>query len=93
MSAALTALVSKYLGCVIAAEQSEVEEFFSHFIARSRVREAINALIAARELSFVYIGSRTMLECTQPRIAPTIRLPRHSAPGLQRRTPELKKES
>jgi hypothetical protein len=96
MSGALTALVSKYLGCVIAAEQSEVEEFFSHFIGRSRVREAINALIAARELSFVYIGSRTMLECTQPRIAPTIRLPRPprpSAPGLQRRTPELKKES
>ena len=96
MAAALTALVSKYLGCVIAAEQSEIEEFFSHFIGRSRVREAINALIAARELSFVHIGSRAMLECTQPRIAPPIRLsrpPRSGAAGLQRRTPELKKES
>ena len=67
MTEALTALVSKYLGCVIAAEQSEVEEFFSNFIARSRVREAINALIAARELSFVHIGGRAMLECTPPR--------------------------
>ena len=76
MAEALTALVSKYMGCVIAAEQSEVEEFFSNFIGRSRVREAINALIAARELSFVHIGSRAMLECTQPRIAPPVRLSR-----------------
>jgi cytidylate kinase len=73
---ALTALVSKYMGCVIAAEQSEVEEFFSNFIARSRVREAINALIAARELSFVHIGNRSMLECTPPRVAPPVRVPR-----------------
>jgi hypothetical protein len=90
MVAALTALVSKYLGCVIAAEQSEVEEFFSHFVARSRVREAINALIAARELSFVHIGSRTMLECTPPRPVPPIRVSRPqrpSAAGLRRRTP------
>ena len=40
----LTALVSKYLDCVQAAPQEEVEQFFSHFIGRARVREAINAL-------------------------------------------------
>ncbi len=31
---ALTALVSKYIECVVAAEQLEVEEFFSTFIGR-----------------------------------------------------------
>jgi len=94
--AALTALVSKYLDCVVAAEQSEVEEFFSHFIARSRVREAINALIAGRELSFVHIGSRAMLECTPPRLPVPARIPRPQRPDaaeLCRRVPELKKDS
>ena len=57
----LTALVSKYLDCVLAAPQEEVEQFFSHFIGRARVREAINALQAARELSFVHVGGRVML--------------------------------
>lgn len=59
---ALTALVSKYLDCVVAAQQEEVEQFFSHFIGRARVREAINALQAARELSFVHVGGRVMLQ-------------------------------
>lgn len=79
---ALTALVSKYMGCVIAAEQSEIEEFFSNFIGRSRVREAINALIAARELSFVHIGGRAMLECTPPRLPPPVRIPRPPRPHV-----------
>ncbi len=79
---ALTALVSKYLGCVVAAEQSEIEDFFSHFIGRSRVREAINALIAARELSFVHIGGRAMLECTPPRQAAPVRVPRAQRSGV-----------
>ena len=47
----LTALVSKYLDCVLAAQQEEVEQFFSKLIGRARVREAINALQAARELT------------------------------------------
>jgi hypothetical protein len=58
----LTALVSKYLDCVLAAPQDEVEHFFSHFIGRARVREAINALQAARELSFVHVNGRVMLQ-------------------------------
>jgi hypothetical protein len=60
----LTALVSKYLDCVVAAPQEEVEQFFSHFIGRARVREAINALQAARELSFVHVNGRVMLQVT-----------------------------
>lgn len=58
----LTALVSKYLDCVLAAPQDEVEQFFSHFIGRARVREAVNALQAARELSFVHVNGRVMLQ-------------------------------
>lgn len=58
----LTALVSKYLDCVLAAQQEEVEQFFSNVIGRARVREAINALQAARELSFVHVGGRVMLQ-------------------------------
>jgi len=58
----LTALVSKYLDCVLAAQQEEVEQFFSHIIGRARVREAINALQAAREVSFVHVGGRVMLQ-------------------------------
>jgi hypothetical protein len=61
---ALSALVSKYLDCVVAAEQSELEVFFGNFVARSRVKEAVNALLAARELSFVHVGGKSMLQIT-----------------------------
>jgi len=61
---ALSALLSKYLDCVIAAEQSELETFFGNFVARSRVKDAVNALLAARELSFVHVGGRSMLQIT-----------------------------
>jgi hypothetical protein len=61
---ALTALLSKYLDCVIAAEQSELESFFGNFVARSKVKEAVNALLAARELSFVHVGGRSMVQIT-----------------------------
>lgn len=61
---AVSALLSKYLDCVIAAEQAELEAFFGNFVARSRVKEAVNALLAARELSFVHVGGRSMLHIT-----------------------------
>lgn len=61
---ALSALLSKYLDCVIAVEQGELETFFSSFIARSKVKEAVNALLAARELSFVHVGGKSMLQIT-----------------------------
>ena len=82
---ALTALVSKYLDIMVAVEQAEIEEFFSNLIARSRTREAINALLAARELQYVTIGGRAMIQITPPRVAPPERLPRpivaRTAPG------------
>ena len=65
---ALTALVSKYLDCVIAVEQSELEVFLGNFVARSRVRDAVNALLAARELSFVHVSGQTMLQITPEKV-------------------------
>jgi hypothetical protein len=61
---ALSALISKYLDCVIAVEQSELEVFFQNLIARSKVNDSVKALLAARELSFVHVGSKSMLQIT-----------------------------
>ncbi|MGC2473469.1 MAG: hypothetical protein WA485_03990 [Candidatus Sulfotelmatobacter sp.] len=65
---ALSALVSKYLDCVVAVEQAELEIFFGNFIARSKVKEAVNALLAARELSFVHVSGRSMLQITPEKV-------------------------
>src|SRR5215470_4249780 len=65
---ALSALVSKYLDCVIAVDQAELEAFFGRFVARSEIKEAVNALIAARELSFVHVGGKTMLQITPAKV-------------------------
>ena len=78
----LSALLTKYLDCVVAADQQELESFFGNFVPRSRVKEAINALLAARELSFVHVGNRTLIQITPakaeaaPRAA-GLREPRH----------------
>jgi len=64
LNSALSALISKYLDCVIAADQQELESFFGHFVPRSKVREAVNALLAARELSFVPVGHRSLIQVT-----------------------------
>ncbi len=66
---ALSALLSKYLDCGVAVEQAEVENFFSNFVPRSRVKEAINVLLSARELSFVHVGSKSLLQVTPPKQA------------------------
>lgn len=66
---ALSALLSKYLECVIAIEQAELEAFFGNFVARSRVKDAVNALLAARELSFVHVGGKSMLQVTPAKVA------------------------
>ncbi len=66
---ALSALVSKYLDCVIAVEQSELESFLGNFVARSKVKDAVNALLSARELSFVHVGGKSMLQITPAKAA------------------------
>ena len=70
---ALSALVSRYLECVVAAEPKEVEEFFSRLASRSRVRESVNALLSARELAFLPVGSRTLIQIAPPRPPVTFR--------------------
>jgi hypothetical protein len=64
---ALSALVSKYLDCVIAVDESEAVNFLANFVPRTRVKEAIHALLAARELSFVLVGSKSLLQVTPPK--------------------------
>jgi hypothetical protein len=95
----LTALVSKYLDCVLAAQQEEVEQFFSKIIGRARVREGIHALQAARELTYVHVAGRVMLQISslqlqQPEVTdgeskPKARfeplLPRPGMPLVERR--------
>jgi hypothetical protein len=66
---ALSALVSKYVDCVIAIQPGDLEVFFGNLIARSKVKEAVNALLAARELSFVHVGGKSMLQITPPKVA------------------------
>jgi Winged helix DNA-binding domain len=89
---ALSALTSKYLDSVIAAEQSEVEEFFGNLVARSKVNEAVKALLAAREFSYLHVGGKPMLhiagsatpakpEPTLRRDQPIARRPRPTRPG------------
>jgi hypothetical protein len=63
---AISAVVSKYLETVVAAEQEEIEQFFSHITSRSKVRDAVNALLQARELSFLTIGTRTLIRMAEP---------------------------
>lgn len=66
---ALSALISKYLECVVAAEPTEVADFFGHLVSRSKVNDAIKALLAARELGFVVIGNKSHLQVAPPRVA------------------------
>ncbi len=67
VAVALSALLSKYLDCVIAADEKEIGDFFSPLAARSRVKEAMNALLAARELEFVHVGKRTLVQVAPER--------------------------
>jgi glycosyltransferase involved in cell wall biosynthesis len=66
---ALSALVSKYLDCVVAVDEGEIENFLANFVPRTRVKDAIHALLSARELSFVHVGSKSLLQVTPPRLA------------------------
>ena len=63
---AVTALLSKYLETAIAVEQDDIEQFFSHMTSRSKVREALGALLQARELSLVTIGIKSLIRLTPP---------------------------
>jgi len=50
---ALSFLISRYLESVVAAEPREVEDFFGPFAAKSKIREVVKAMSAAREFENV----------------------------------------
>ncbi|HEY6250726.1 MAG TPA: crosslink repair DNA glycosylase YcaQ family protein [Candidatus Angelobacter sp.] len=58
---ALSELIGKYLEAVEAASQEELEQFFSYLVPGSKVREAIHALLAARQLALVTVGAKTLI--------------------------------
>jgi hypothetical protein len=80
---ALTALVSKYIDCVRAVPQDEVETFFSPLIGRARVRDAINALQAARELGFVHVGGKVMLQSADAKPPAPLRWSEQNPPEVR----------
>jgi 23S rRNA pseudouridine2605 synthase len=61
---AVSALLGKYLEAVIAATQQEIEDLFSRLTSRSKVREAVHALLAARELNLLPVGTKTLIRLT-----------------------------
>jgi 23S rRNA pseudouridine2605 synthase len=63
---AISALVSKYLEAAVAVTQEDIEQLFSRLTSRSKVREAVHALLAARELSWLSAGTKTLLRLTPP---------------------------
>ena len=67
---ALSALISQYLDCVVAAEPAEIAAFFGHLVPRSKVTEAVNALLAARELVFIPVGNSSKVQLAPPRTQP-----------------------
>ena len=58
---ALSALISLYLGQSVVATEDEIESFLSPLAARSRIRDVVHALMAARQLETVAVEGRTML--------------------------------
>jgi 23S rRNA pseudouridine2605 synthase len=58
---ALSALISLYLGQAVVASEDEIESFLSPLASRSRIRDVIHALLAARELETIAVEGRTML--------------------------------
>jgi 23S rRNA pseudouridine2605 synthase len=58
---ALSALISLYLGQAVVASEEEIESFLSPLASRSRIRDVIHALLAARELETIAVEGRTVL--------------------------------
>jgi 23S rRNA pseudouridine2605 synthase len=58
---ALSALLSRYVDALIAADQNDIDEFFSAIAPRSRIRETVNALLSAREFRTVSVDGRMLI--------------------------------
>ena len=58
---ALSALLSVYLRSAVAATAEEAEIFLSPLTARSRIREVLHVMTAARQFGTLSLGSHTLL--------------------------------
>lgn len=68
---ALSALISLYLHQAVAASSEEAEIFLSPLTARSRIREVLHGMLAARQFGTMPLGVQTLLylEGTLPEFA------------------------
>lgn len=64
LPSALSALISLYLGQAILPTEDEIEVFLSPLASRSRIREVVRALTAARQLETVVIDGKSCLHVT-----------------------------
>ena len=69
---ALSALISLYLRSAVAATAEEVEISLSPLTARSRIREVVHGMTAARQLGTMSVASHTLLfvEGSLPEVEP-----------------------
>jgi 23S rRNA pseudouridine2605 synthase len=58
---ALSSLLALYMAQVIAASEDEVAAYFSPLVARSRAKEVLHALLAARQLDTVAVEGKTLV--------------------------------
>jgi 23S rRNA pseudouridine2605 synthase len=75
---ALSALISLYLGAVIAATTEEIEIFLSPLASRSRIREVVHGLMSTRQLEERVVEGKTLLHLVSglPVFAPQFVEPR-----------------
>ncbi len=71
---AISALLGKYLEAVVAADQDEIESVFSVLVSRSKIRDAIHALLAARQLKMTTTGGKTLIQVTPVQTQPRSRV-------------------
>ena len=72
---ALSALTTLYLGQAIVATEEEIETFLSPLAARSRIRDVVHALMAARQLETIAVEGKTVLHVNgdlPPFLAPAV---------------------
>jgi hypothetical protein len=81
---ALSALISKYLDCVVAATQEEIEGFLSNITSRARVAEVVRALLGAREFAYTPSETRTLIT-----VAHSTSHPEPEPTRAERRTPAV----
>ncbi len=70
-STALSALLSLYLRSAVAATAEEAEVFLSPLTSRSRIREVLHGMMAARQFATMSVASQTLLfvEGSLPEVA------------------------